>query len=90
MSRVRPLPPEHGLSQSPKAFHPFVVAGYTQKCLFEGSHYFIVLNLYVCAVGLWGVGGTVASESALRSAEALLSRVRTRHWCPGQTGGLRT
>ncbi|GFO44851.1 hypothetical protein PoB_007135600 [Plakobranchus ocellatus] len=36
---------------------------------------------------LWGVGGTVASESALTSAETLLSRVRARHRRPGLTEG---
>ncbi|GFN90778.1 hypothetical protein PoB_001728400 [Plakobranchus ocellatus] len=35
----------------------------------------------------WGVGGTVASESALRSAGILLSRVRAPPTAPWPVGG---
>ncbi|GFN80950.1 hypothetical protein PoB_000745600 [Plakobranchus ocellatus] len=35
----------------------------------------------------WGVGGTVASESALRSAGTLLSRVRVLPPAPWPDGG---
>ncbi|GFN98014.1 hypothetical protein PoB_002452000 [Plakobranchus ocellatus] len=38
---------------------------------------------------LWGVGSTVACESALRSAGTLLSRVRARYRRPGLTEGLK-
>ncbi|GFO17557.1 hypothetical protein PoB_004406200 [Plakobranchus ocellatus] len=37
-----------------------------------------------------GVGGTVASESALRSAGTLLSRFEPRHQHPGLSEGLKT
>ncbi|GFO20423.1 hypothetical protein PoB_004692800 [Plakobranchus ocellatus] len=38
---------------------------------------------------IWGVGGTVASESALRPAVTLLSRVRAPLWMPWPVGGLK-
>ncbi|GFO37125.1 hypothetical protein PoB_006363000 [Plakobranchus ocellatus] len=37
----------------------------------------------------YGVGGTVDSESALRSAGTLLLQVRVWNWPPGETEGLK-
>ncbi|GFN97320.1 hypothetical protein PoB_002382600 [Plakobranchus ocellatus] len=46
-------------------------------------------NLWTLFIDDRGVGGTVASESALRSAGTCLSRFEPRHWRPGLTEDLK-
>ncbi|GFO36213.1 hypothetical protein PoB_006271800 [Plakobranchus ocellatus] len=48
------------------------------------------LAFYPCILILWDVGGTVANESALRSAGTLLSRFEPRYRRPGLMEGLKT
>ncbi|GFO26835.1 hypothetical protein PoB_005334000 [Plakobranchus ocellatus] len=64
----------------------------TVRCRTTDSDHVRTLGIWEAIrrkISVGGVSGTLASESALRSAGTLLSRVRARHRFPGLTEGLK-
>ncbi|GFN86275.1 hypothetical protein PoB_001278100 [Plakobranchus ocellatus] len=56
----------------------------------RGTHLIFYSTVVMAWLGAeWGVGGTVVSESVLRSSGTLLSRVRTPPPAPWPEGGLK-